>query len=502
MILRRRLYPRLKIKPETERVFLSALLWASIAGGLFLSDLAIEFPGTVILTRLAVILVAKAGMDLAWGLRLTRIDADARSPLAPLFWLYAIGVVFQVLEVNSVILCFVWPLVLAAVFEWLRRHLACHYPVAIKRLLVMSLFLVALFWLISLAGYSMLSMFLSYILFISVLGVQFGVSAGVIAREIVANNRKRIGELPSAILLGIGIPLAWFAILGGATLWVADQFIELSVLYKLIGHKIILEGFVLSVPLLAAVVFMFFVCKTFISVMHTSVERYLSGLRLDTGSLPSLRRLITYAGWFAYFVLVLILFDVKLTSLAVVVGGLGVGIGIGLQNVVNNFVSGLLILFGRTVRPGDTIQIGQRWAKVVDVNIRNTVIKTSDNAIITVPNSNLISGELTNWTLNDPYFRAEIKVGVAYGADVATVERLLLEIAGADKRVLKTPEPRVLLSDLADSSMMFTLRIWFDVENDPYVQSDIRRKIVDVFEKNRIGIPYPQMDIHMRPGTA
>ncbi len=497
MVLVRRVYPAWGVKVESMGLFRDALLWASLAGGLFLASVMLKFPETVLLTRLAVILVARAAMDFSWGLRLTHVDADRRSPLAPLFWLYVAGMTCQILDVNAVLLCLVWPTLLVLVCVRLRAGLSGKYRQITKRVIWISLGLVAAFCVLSLAGYSMLSMFLSYVLFITLLGTQFGMSFGALFREAIMRERGRLGELPTATLLGIGIPLAWFAIIAFLTVWAADQFIELSVLAKLVSKKVMFEGVVISIPIIAIVVFLFFVCKTFIGVLHTSLERYLVGVRIDSGSLPSLKRLITYAGWFAYFLVVLKVFDVKLTNFAVVAGGLGVGIGIGLQNVVNNFVSGLMILFGRTVRPGDTIQIGPRWAKVVDVNIRSTVIKTNDNAIITIPNSNLISGELTNWTLNDPYFRAEIKVGVAYGSDVPTVERLLIGVASSDERILKEPEPRVLLSDLADSSMIFTRRVWFDVSHDPYVQSELRRKIVKVFEENRIVVPYPQMDVHL-----
>ncbi|MGB2805195.1 MAG: mechanosensitive ion channel domain-containing protein [Candidatus Zixiibacteriota bacterium] len=189
----------------------------------------------------------------------------------------------------------------------------------------------------------------------------------------------------------------------------------------------------------------------------------------------------------------------NLTSLAVVFGLLSVGIGFGLQNVASNFVSGLIILFERPIKIGDRITIGDVWGDVVNISLRATLIRTVDNIAIIVPNSEFISSQVINWSHGDPKVRVHIPVGVAYGSDVPLVTKSLLEVAGNHPEVMKDPPPKVWFSEFGDSSLNFELLAWtLDPKKRPDILSELNRAIDEIFRKNKIEIPFPQRDLHVR----
>ena len=189
----------------------------------------------------------------------------------------------------------------------------------------------------------------------------------------------------------------------------------------------------------------------------------------------------------------------NLTSLAVVFGLLSVGIGFGLQHVVSNFISGLIILFERPIKIGDRITIGDVLGDVVNISLRATLIRTIDNISIIVPNSEFITSRVINWSHRDPKIRVHIKAGVAYGSDVPLVTRSLLEVAGNHPEVLKDPPPKVWFNEFGDSSLNFELLVWIPhPKRRPDIISELNRGIDEIFRKNKIEIPFPQRDLHIR----
>lgn len=192
---------------------------------------------------------------------------------------------------------------------------------------------------------------------------------------------------------------------------------------------------------------------------------------------------------------------IDLSSFALLAGALGVGIGFGLQNIVNNFISGLILIFERPIQIGDAVQVEELSGRVMHIGIRSSTIKTWDGAEVIVPNGNLISNKLVNWTLSDQRRRIEIKVGVSYGTDVGLVMETLLNCAKHNDRIIEYPAPSVLFEDFADSSLNFELRCWTsDYSSWVEIRSDIRVAIDKAFKEKKIEIPFPQRDLHLKSG--
>jgi len=198
------------------------------------------------------------------------------------------------------------------------------------------------------------------------------------------------------------------------------------------------------------------------------------------------------------FILALVAAGVELTKLTLVVSAFGVGIGFGLQNIVNNFVSGLILAFERPIQVGDTIQVTALVGTVRHIGVRSSTVRTFDGADVIVPNGDLISKEVVNWTLSDQLRRMEVKVGVAYGTDPHRVMEVLLA-ATEHKDVLKSPAPFTLFKGFGDSSLDFVVRFWTRNYQDWILtQSDVTVAVNDGLAGAGIEIPFPQRDLHVR----
>ncbi|MBP7765935.1 MAG: mechanosensitive ion channel family protein [Syntrophaceae bacterium] len=232
-------------------------------------------------------------------------------------------------------------------------------------------------------------------------------------------------------------------------------------------------------------------------------HRLLAKSRLDLGVRVAVGSMVKYLLLVVGFVVILQTAGINLSSLTILLGALGVGIGFGLQNITNNFVSGLIILLERPVKVGDRIEVGDVAGDVVDISMRATTIITNDNISIIVPNSEFISGTVINWSHTDRSVRFNFPVGVAYREDPEVVRKVLLEIALNNPGVLKDPKPDVLFSEFAESAMKFNLRVWTrDYINRPGVlKSQLYYEIARRFREEGIEIPFPQRDVRIRKTT-
>ncbi len=221
-------------------------------------------------------------------------------------------------------------------------------------------------------------------------------------------------------------------------------------------------------------------------------------LNLQRGIPNAVSATIHYAVLLFGFFLAVAAAGVDLSRFTLLAGAFGVGIGFGLQNVVNNFVSGLILLFERPIQVGDTVEVGGLLGDVKRIGIRSSTVRTFQGAEVIVPNGNLISDQVINWTLSDRARRVELPVGVAYGSDPERVIEILNGVAGAHSAVLRDPAPTALFRGFGDSSLDFELRFW--VSNMSYlaVASDVAVGINNALAEAGIEIPFPQRDLHLR----
>ncbi len=225
--------------------------------------------------------------------------------------------------------------------------------------------------------------------------------------------------------------------------------------------------------------------------------------RRKRGSREAVVTISYYSGITIAVLVTLAVSGAEFTNLAIIAGALSVGIGFGLQNIVNNFVSGLILLFERPINKGDWIVVGATEGIVERMGMRAAQIRTFDQADVIVPNSDLVSNQVTNWTYAELRGRVKVPMGVAYGTDTEKVKEILLDIANNHPSVLKdsphAPNPRVLFLAFGDSSLNFELRCHIeDINERRSVLSDMNFAIDKAFREHGIQIPFPQRDLHIR----
>jgi potassium-dependent mechanosensitive channel len=228
-------------------------------------------------------------------------------------------------------------------------------------------------------------------------------------------------------------------------------------------------------------------------------EDVLPHFHLSRGIPNVISTLTYYLMVLAVFFMALAAGGVELNRFTLVTGAFGVGVGFGLQNVVNNFVSGLILLFERPIRVGDTIEVGGMSGEVKRLGVRSCTVLTAQGAEVIVPNSELIANKVINWTLSDQRRRVELPIGVAYGSDPERVMKLLLQVAEDEKRVMPEPKPVALFLGFGDSALNFELRFWVIKESEAVpVRSLVALAVAAALRKEGIEIPVPLRDLNVR----
>ncbi|HSO17852.1 MAG TPA: mechanosensitive ion channel domain-containing protein, partial [Desulfosarcina sp.] len=298
--------------------------------------------------------------------------------------------------------------------------------------------------------------------------------------------------------------LIWLALVLAAALLVwANSDVMIGTLEKTFDFSFAVGSLRFSVKGLLLAVFIFCLTHVLTRIGRRLLsEKVLDARNFERGLKDSIITVTTYVVWGLGLILALGVLGVNATSLAVVFGALSIGIGFGLQNIFNNFISGLILLFERPIQVGDYVEVNGMWAEVKKINVRSTIVQTFDNATVIIPNSDFISQQVTNWSFKDPRMRRHVDVGVAYGSDIELVRRTLLDIAAATPNVLDHPRPDVLFLDHGDSALIFRLRFWTHVDNYYSTTTDVRFELDRRFRELNIEIAYPQRDIHIRSAEA
>lgn len=240
------------------------------------------------------------------------------------------------------------------------------------------------------------------------------------------------------------------------------------------------------------------------ALMGKSLRQYGEKSEENQAQIYTLSRVIHYVILVLAFIFAFSFLGISFDKLAIVIGALGVGIGLGLQSIVNNFVCGIILLFDRSIKIGDFIELESgTFGEVKEISIRSTMIRTSDNVDILVPNSEFINGRVINWTLEEDIRRFRIPFSVAYGTDKELVKRCVLDAAVKVDHTLsgKNRAPQVLMTGFGDSSLDFVLIVWVkseSVKRPVLLTSDYLWTLDDTFREFKIEVPFPQRDLHIK----
>ncbi|AHM58613.1 small-conductance mechanosensitive channel [Flammeovirgaceae bacterium 311] len=279
--------------------------------------------------------------------------------------------------------------------------------------------------------------------------------------------------------------------------WFRDAYDFLSTPFGHIGSSEISITFLLY--LILSIILVMVVAKKAKQIL---INRILSKTRMDMGVTQSIGTIVRYVIIVLGLIIIFQSAGLDLGALSVLAGAVGVGIGFGLQNIFNNFVSGLIILFERPIKVGDRVQVDDISGDVVRIAARATTVITNDNISIIIPNSEFVSNRVINWSHNDRMVRFRIPVGVAYKEDPEKIRSLLLEVAAKNENVLKSPAADVLFTEFGDSSLNFELWVWTikHINRPTVLKSQLYYAIFKKFKEHNIEIPFPQTDLHLKSG--
>lgn len=261
-----------------------------------------------------------------------------------------------------------------------------------------------------------------------------------------------------------------------------------------VNEQTVTVGQLLLVPLLLLAGYLA------VSRFSKLLVRKLSERHFDPDLVLLLDRVFVILAMAILVLFALSLLNVPLTAFTFVSGALAIGVGFGAQNIVNNFISGWILMWERPIRIGDFLEIGDVKGKVETINTRSTRIRRVDGVHLLIPNSQLLESMVVNWTLVDKLVRGSVRVGVAYGSPVQRVAELIGKAAREHKDILQDPKPLVIFEDFGDNALIFDLYFWIEAVGERdlrLIRSDIRFAIDAMFAAEHIVIAYPQRDVHL-----
>ncbi|MCK5906444.1 MAG: mechanosensitive ion channel, partial [Flavobacteriales bacterium] len=269
-------------------------------------------------------------------------------------------------------------------------------------------------------------------------------------------------------------------------------------IYSFVNYEVSLGSMTFSLDGIFSFFFVIWLSLVSSRIIKSLLEEdILPKMEVETGLLHTISMIVKYSIVTMGFFIAMSVAGIPFGQMAIVFSAFGVGIGFGLQNIFNNLVSGFILLFERPIKIGDTVEVGTLIGQVKSIGIRSSKVRTFDGAEIIVPNGNLISNEVINWTLSDRKRRVEIIVGISYNSDPHLAKDIFMEVLKKHPQIVSNPEPDVYFRDLGESSLDFRLLFW-TYKDWIKVKSDIIFDVFDALKEAGIEIPFPQQDLHLR----
>ena len=357
---------------------------------------------------------------------------------------------------------------------------------------------------VCLAGFHFYSMAI-YLLYSSLaIAIQMSMALlAIISRMNESLREEDSGTMLASFFLALAAPIAIMLAFGALSLWLGTLPGGLDILQYYIFKSVSIGETQLNFMQVLFIVTAFFLARTFARVGKTFIG-HLSDQNphFDSTLITPLQTVYFYLVWFIFVLFCLRSLGMNLGNLAVIAGGLSVGIGFGMQAIVNNFISGIILIFSRTLQVGDIVEVGGVVGKVKRISVRATVVETYDSASIYVPNSSFVSANLTNWTSNSRTCRKHVDVSVAYGSDVEKVVKVLLDVANKHSDILAFPKPSVSFLNFGASNLDMRLSFWVRDYEKFATPSDLRFAINKRFAEEHIEIAYDTLDINVKKHGA
>ncbi|MEN6616633.1 MAG: mechanosensitive ion channel domain-containing protein [Syntrophorhabdus sp.] len=372
-----------------------------------------------------------------------------------------------------------------------------------KRISLVNAWLSVVLCIFTCVGWGALAILTATIWFVLSLSAELVIAFGISLRKI-RLMRPFDARPASRLVQGVAFPMLFLGVFVVTILWTFLYIGGMPLAREVIGWRINIGYISMNPPMIVIVLAFLFITRSVIVLINAAITflstRIGGSEMLREGIVKSLHAISSYAIWSLFILVSLKLLGVNVTHLAIVAGGLSIGAGFGLQDLIKNSFSGLVLLFGRSIHPGDEIQLDNIRGTVIRINIRNTIVQTNDDSTIFIPNSDLVNKNVVNWTYRDPRGRAEIPVSVAYESNTDRVREILIGCATSHPGVLTDPPPYVLFWDFGEHALAFRLRFWIrrPVQTRDRISSAIRFEIKKTFKQEGIEMAFPQQDVHIR----
>lgn len=491
--------------PASRHIFRVSLPWLCLGLSLLGSSLSASGEFFRLFLALGNLSIILGQVFLAWDLRLLKYpDVEQQpAPFRRLMPLTLCAYALLYLPLTKPLVLVIWMGLVIASLAWRRRWTKGDYGSLQLETSVLDGDSIVL-WLcllLAISGLHIYSMAL-YLLFVSCsLALELSLGGMALISNVNEHLPKEGARAALArLLVALAAPVVLVVAVVGVLLWVGTLPGGMYLLSEYVLKGVNVGATQFNIVQILLIISVFYLTRTAVAMGSRFLAKLpKQGLQIDATLIPPMQTAFTYAVWAIFGLFVLRALGMELSNLAMVAGGLSVGIGFGMQTIVNNFLSGLILIFSRTLQAGDVVEVGGTTGRVRKISVRATMVETFDNALIYVPNSEFVASRLINWTRNSRTVRREITVGVAYGSDTALVMKLLLAIANGHENVLKYPTPTVTFNDFGASTLDFVLRFWVkDYDVGVSTSSDMRLEIEKQFRQHRIEVAFPQLDVHIK----